>query len=360
VTPIYKDADFEHPEDGFYMIELAGEHLERDGSVMQVIDPTAIASIVADFNAAAQDPNFSGMLIDHEHFKHDLQKETVAYGWLMALQGRADGIYGRIRWTVTGQAAVDGGDYRFFSTEYDPAGMEVLSDGEPRRARPPRLDGLTLTNAPNNRGARPITNRGGGESASAATPEQACRAFGLSVNRKRATAKCSFDDAWKLASKEEPALFAAMHNRQRRPAAAPAAGRAPNLGPVVLNRIAVEMILNFVRAEQADQGGDFDRHWHRVCNRRRGLVRIMNGGGNAGCLAGMEGTAHAEYMKAVQGDPQAYVAANPDTRKFFDKIAALAVGFPEIGFEGRWETMKERFPTLFWQFVLNCSSGFFA
>jgi hypothetical protein len=142
-----------------------------------------------------------------------LQKETIAYGWLMGLQGRADGIYGQIRWTATGQAAVDGGDYRLFSTEYDPADMEVLSEGAPMRARPLKLDGLTLTNAPNNKGASPITNRGGGESATSATPEGACRAFGLVVNRRRATLKCSFYHAWNVASKEEPALFAAMHNR---------------------------------------------------------------------------------------------------------------------------------------------------
>ena len=29
MTPISKDADFKHPEDGMYMIEPVGEHLER-------------------------------------------------------------------------------------------------------------------------------------------------------------------------------------------------------------------------------------------------------------------------------------------------------------------------------------------
>jgi hypothetical protein len=227
---ISKEAEFKHPEDGMYMIEPAGEHLDREGSVMQVIDSAAIASIAENFNAAAQDPNFSGMLIDHEHFKHDLQKETIAYGWLMSLQGRADGIYGQIRWTATGQAAVDGGDYRFFSTEYDPADMEILSDGEPRRARPLKLDGLTLTNAPNNKGASPITNRGGGKSAAAATPEGACRAFGVIVNRKQAALNCGFDHAWHLASEEHSALFAAMQKRQPRMAVAPAAKCAPRWG----------------------------------------------------------------------------------------------------------------------------------
>jgi hypothetical protein len=103
------------------------------------------------------------------------------------LQARADGIYGRVRWSKTGQEAVDGGDYRFFSTEYAPADCvecQVASgegktradqgeaDGETGQnaslatrhstlpgVRPLRLDGLTLTNMNNNRGQKPITNR---------------------------------------------------------------------------------------------------------------------------------------------------------------------------------------------------------
>ena len=116
------------------------------------------------------------------------------------------------------------------------------------------------------------------------------------------------------------------------------------------------MVLNIVRTEQADQGGDFDRHWHRVCNRRPGLVRIMNGAGDAGWLAGMEATAHAEYMKAAQGDAQAYAGANPSSGKFCDSMNALAVEFPELGFEGRWEKLNELYPVLFWQFVLSSAA----
>jgi hypothetical protein len=79
----------------------------------------------------------------------------------------------------------------------------------------------------------------------------------------------------------------------------------------------------------------------------------MNGAGDAGWLAGLESTAHAEYMEAVQGDAQAYKEANPGLRKFFDSMAALAVEFPELGFEGRWEKIKELHPKAFWEFVLS-------
>lgn len=151
--------DFQHPADGWYHIEPKGEHPNAAGGVVQVIDDQACESIVNTFNAAAEKPDFAGMLVDHEHFRHDAEKETRAYGWLMKLENRADGVYGQIRWTGTGKAAVDQGDYRFFSTEYAGADMAEVRNAEPRRARPLRLAGLTLTNQPNNRGGRPITNR---------------------------------------------------------------------------------------------------------------------------------------------------------------------------------------------------------
>ena len=155
--------NFQHPADGWYQLEAKGEHPARDRGIIQVIDDTAIQSIVNRFNADADAGRLSHgaeMLIDHEHFKHDLDKESTAYGWLNRLQGRADGYYGRIRWTATGKPAVDGGDYRFFSTEYDARDLKVLnSEGKLKRMRPTRLDGLSLTNSPNNKGGKPITNR---------------------------------------------------------------------------------------------------------------------------------------------------------------------------------------------------------
>lgn len=156
--------EFQHPTDGWYQIEPAGEHPNAVSGVVQVIDAEAITSIANRFNADADAGRLSHgneMLIDHEHFRHDVDKESLAYGWLARLQGRADGIYGQIRFTATGKPAVDGGDYRFFSTEYDPADLKVLNvEGKVKRIRPMRLDGLTLTNSPNNKGGKPITNRG--------------------------------------------------------------------------------------------------------------------------------------------------------------------------------------------------------
>lgn len=162
MNPPILNREFQHPADGWYQIEPKGEHPNRKASVIQVIDSNATNAIVNRFNldaAAGKLSHGAEMLIDHEHFRHDADKETRAYGWLQQLQDRADGIYGKIRWTNTGKEAVDGGDYRFFSTEYDPADAKILNRGKVSRVRPLKLDGLTLTNSPNNKGGRPITNR---------------------------------------------------------------------------------------------------------------------------------------------------------------------------------------------------------
>ena len=162
MKPTILNREFQHPADNWYMIEPLGDHPNKPAGIVQVIDAEAAAVIVNRFNAdaaAGKLSHGSEMLIDHEHFKHDAEKETRAYGWATKLANRADGIYAQIRWTTTGKAAVDGGDYRFFSSEYDPSDLKVLNDGKPKRVRPLKLDGLTLTNEPNNKGGRPITNR---------------------------------------------------------------------------------------------------------------------------------------------------------------------------------------------------------
>lgn len=161
MNPTILNREFRHPADAWYQIEAKGRHPNRAAGVVQVIDDEAAQSIVNRFNADAQAGTLrhgSEMLIDHEHFSDQPDKETRAYGWLTRLENRADGIYGQIRWTKTGKEAVDGGDYRFFSTEYSPADLKLVNK-DAKEVRPTRLDGLTLTNMNNNRGQKPITNR---------------------------------------------------------------------------------------------------------------------------------------------------------------------------------------------------------
>lgn len=202
--------DFEHPSDGWYHIEPMGDHPNRPAGIVQVIDDTSVQSIVNRFNAEADKPGFPGMLIDHEHFKHDASKASVAYGWLMKVQNRWDGVYGQIRWTTTGKAAVDGGDYRFFSTEYNGTDMQVLNHGKPARLRPLRLAGLTLTNDPNNKGSRPITNRrthAPSADEPVTSPSLAAMRVSMLINRARVEEGFSRAMAVSMIAQRQPAMF---------------------------------------------------------------------------------------------------------------------------------------------------------
>jgi hypothetical protein len=214
------DPEFLHPLDAWYQIEACGEFPNSRAGVVQVIDGAAVDSIVNNFNREADaQSNYPGMLIDIDHFKHDDDKETRAYGWLMRLRNNHGVLEGQIRWTTSGREAVDGGDYRYFSTEYAKDDMQTIGNSKPPRVRPLRLDGLTLTNMPNNQGASPITNRilnrqlnspsdmkttlEAPEITEQANPGQAK----LLAQQLAATTGRSFSDCWNSVRNSHPGLF---------------------------------------------------------------------------------------------------------------------------------------------------------
>jgi len=143
-------------------IEVVGDHPARlgDREVTQVIDGEAVAAMAREFRTRAADPDFDGVLVDADHLSHDSTQRTEAYAWLMNAEDREGQLWGLLEWTDLGARAVNGCTYKYFSTEYDAGDLTDLGGG---RVRPKRLAGLALTNRPNNRGGRPITNRKAGE-----------------------------------------------------------------------------------------------------------------------------------------------------------------------------------------------------
>lgn len=142
------------PEDGWYQIEVTGEHpAGRDRR--QLIDQRALQAIVDSFRTTAAEENFGGLPIDRDHLSRDLSQTTEAHGWLHEVAIRNGQLWGRIEWTDLGEAAIRNKRFKFFSTEYDPP-YETVAPG---LVRPLRLVGLALTNRPNNIGGKPITNR---------------------------------------------------------------------------------------------------------------------------------------------------------------------------------------------------------
>lgn len=156
----------EMPKDHWYQIDVTGTHRAGtwpDGKPRrQVIDETAIQTIVNRFNQEKADAGegWAGMLVDADHLSHDLANPTEALAWVQELAVRDGQLFARLDPTDVGESAIRNRRYKFFSTEYDPEDVDRIGEGD---VRPRRLSGLAFTNRPNNRGAKPISNRDGDE-----------------------------------------------------------------------------------------------------------------------------------------------------------------------------------------------------
>jgi phage I-like protein len=125
---------------------------EVDGkmSLVQVVDAESIRAMAAAFDAA------KGCLLDYEHNSHNpVVPDSSAAAWIVAVEARADGLWGLPRWTSKGKADVEGGVFRYLSPTFLFADCEDLGGG---RVRPRRLDDAGLTNVPN-MPITPISNR---------------------------------------------------------------------------------------------------------------------------------------------------------------------------------------------------------
>jgi len=157
--------NFELPEDGWYQLAPLGEFPHAVAGVTQVIDEAACARMVTAFeNARAAAGNFPGLLIDFDHFSLDATKHSEAAGWITDLKSMPNstgsGLFARIRWSDTGEAAVKGGRYRFLSPVWAKSDCEDLGN---HRFRPVRLLNAAVTNDPNLKGILPISNRSSAE-----------------------------------------------------------------------------------------------------------------------------------------------------------------------------------------------------
>lgn len=151
VPLLNRDGKFQPPADGWYQLAPIGEFAHSESGLLQVLDRTAITSMVNSFRGEA--------LLDFDHFSYDPDKKSEAAGWISELQARGDGLWGRIRWTDIGEESVRNGRYRYLSPVWMRADVESLGDN---RVRPLRLDSAGLTNQPNLRGLAPLTNRAAG------------------------------------------------------------------------------------------------------------------------------------------------------------------------------------------------------
>lgn len=162
--------DFKLPEDGWFHLVPLGEYPHP--KAVQVVDAAAAQAICNRFAKDSEKPNFPGILVDFDHFSDDVDQKSEAAGWVTELQNRTggatgtDGVWGRVRWSDAGEAAVKGGRYRLASPVWLSRDCEVISNqssregAKARRVRPLRLHKVALTNDPNMKGMVPLSNRG--------------------------------------------------------------------------------------------------------------------------------------------------------------------------------------------------------
>ena len=153
---------FEMPSDGWYQLAPMGRFPHDGAGVVQLIDGDACRSMASAFGIEVQNSNFAGLLIDFDHFSLDGKQKSEAAGWIVELQARDDGLWGKVRWSDIGEDSVRGGRYRFISpvwnrSDCDVVGVDDVSGRE--ILRPVRLLNAAVTNDPNIKGMRPLSNR---------------------------------------------------------------------------------------------------------------------------------------------------------------------------------------------------------
>ena len=153
-APVGSSTPFALPEDGWFHLAPYGDFPHPSG-IVQVIDGPAVESMVARF-AAEMPGGFPGLLVDYEHRSHEPDGSTEAAAWVEGLEKRADGLWGQLRWSDDGRAAVAGGRYRFQSPTWLQPDCEWVGEN---RLRPLRLHDCGLTNSPNLTGLVPLSNR---------------------------------------------------------------------------------------------------------------------------------------------------------------------------------------------------------
>jgi phage I-like protein len=140
------------PEDNLYLVAPLGEFpiVWQGQPLLQVIDAAAVKAMANRIEPGEE------LLVDFDHFSDDPDKSSEAAGWIQGLQARDDGLYAQILWTDTGKAAILNRRFRYPSPVWRRADCEDLGN---RRVRPLRLDELAITNKPNIKGIKPLSNR---------------------------------------------------------------------------------------------------------------------------------------------------------------------------------------------------------
>lgn len=138
-----------------------GDH-PHPKKVIQRLDQAAAAALVASFNSFRSRlgrlfggfPAYVGHPDVPEFANEYLDKK--AYGWIMDIEARVDGVYLKMKWSAAGEELVANAHYKWFSPYW---GCEQIAvENNVPILRPIRLASIGLTNYPNITGLMPMAN----------------------------------------------------------------------------------------------------------------------------------------------------------------------------------------------------------
>ena len=178
---------------------------------------------------AAVDGAGRGLPLTRDHAGYGSEPDTRAAGWIKALHAEGSHLWAWIELTPWGHELINGGEYVYFSTEYDYAEFERVEGG----ASPRRLDGCTLTNSPRHTTQYPCTNMTGSALGGLCRDKQtnlqarACKQQDTTMNTNETPADTGEDEKALHAAPQVPATGDAATQGEPAPATKAEAGDKP-------------------------------------------------------------------------------------------------------------------------------------
>lgn len=141
--------------DGWIMLAPYGDHPHAEG--LQRLDQAAARSMVERWQARGAPE----LPIDFDHRTYTRSDDTESAGWVQELAARDDGLWGRVRWSDSGESALRGGRYRQLSPTWTVRTQTSEDNGATRILQPVELMDVALTNQPNLKGLPMLSNTRG-------------------------------------------------------------------------------------------------------------------------------------------------------------------------------------------------------
>ena len=120
---------------------------------LQRFDNTAATSMVTEFNSFASKVGrlFGGRpwYVGHHDVDPIKYPDPKAYGWIMKLENRADGLYAQVKWTPAGEQLKENGEFKYFSPYWNCTDSGKTDTQGRLIAIPNRLNSVGFTNDPN-------------------------------------------------------------------------------------------------------------------------------------------------------------------------------------------------------------------